>query len=209
MQASSPTFLLKEISVLLPFLVPANWFDMYAAQDQFEAEEISYKILELNTYSQALAIYYTLQADNQILAIDQQEADDFNKIVAIDQQLQTAGVLGLIRRSFSSKPGLSGKVPPRKASGKAGTADRLPHGKCWVTRSRSTRRSHSITTMCRLLNTNPPPLMRGSSGRERSPELVQIKDLVSALKTKNGPRFRFPGCRVSECADGRLRPEYR
>ncbi len=85
--SSGPTFLLTLVDVLLPFLMPSNWFNLYAQRSEFEAERVAYQIMELNTYAQALAIYYTALADQKSQALYAKEAADLGAIAQTWQTL--------------------------------------------------------------------------------------------------------------------------
>ncbi|MDR3606529.1 MAG: TolC family protein [Oligoflexia bacterium] len=98
--SGGPTFLLQAVDILLPFLMPANYFNLYAQKAQFEAEKIAYQIMELNTYSEALAIYYTALADAQSQAYYEKLATDLNSVAQFwqrQEQLQLAPVSAVIQ----------------------------------------------------------------------------------------------------------------
>ena len=61
--------------------MPSNYYNVYAEKNTFESEKLSYKILELNTYSSALTLYYTALNDQVSQAIYEEEAADLQKIV--------------------------------------------------------------------------------------------------------------------------------
>ncbi len=92
--SSGPSFLLSSISFLLPFLFPSNWMALDAATDQFNAEKISYKILEMNVYSSSLSMYYTVLADAKIQKIYEQQAKDLMNIYTIKKmQFDLIGIV--------------------------------------------------------------------------------------------------------------------
>jgi outer membrane protein TolC len=83
-------FMVSAIQFMFPFLMPSNWFQLDAQQNVFDAEKISYKILELNTYASALAMYYAILADNKAAVIYQQQADDLMRIYNAKMQVNDA-----------------------------------------------------------------------------------------------------------------------
>jgi outer membrane protein TolC len=83
-------FLLNAVEFMFPFLIPSNWFQLNAQENVFQAEKVSYKVLELNTYAQALSMYYAILADNQSAQIYQQQADDLMNIYNEKQKANDA-----------------------------------------------------------------------------------------------------------------------
>ncbi len=75
-----PKFILSSVSFLLPFLFPSNWFNLKQEKNLLEAEKISFRVLELNTYGSALSLYYTVMSDSGIAKVYLQEAADYKKI---------------------------------------------------------------------------------------------------------------------------------
>lgn len=92
--ANAPTFILGSVDFLLPFLVPSNWFNLRQSQRLLEAEKVSYKALQLNTYASAQALYYTILSDQQVKLIQEAEARDLQQIEQILQlQSDTLGIV--------------------------------------------------------------------------------------------------------------------
>lgn len=60
---SGPTFLLSSVSFLLPFLVPNNWINLEASKEVLNAQMASYRVLELNQYASAYALYEAVMND--------------------------------------------------------------------------------------------------------------------------------------------------
>lgn len=82
-----PMFLLSSISFLLPFLFPSNWMALDAATDQFNAEKVAYKIMEMNVYGSSLAMYYTVIADYKVQKIYEAQAKDLMDIYTIKRNM--------------------------------------------------------------------------------------------------------------------------
>jgi len=89
-----PGFILSSVQFLLPFLMPANYFALDQAKETFYANIVAYRILELNTYSSALSLYYTIQTDVNLQKIYQEEADNLNQIEKVKEfQYQVSGTI--------------------------------------------------------------------------------------------------------------------
>jgi multidrug efflux system outer membrane protein len=86
-------FILSTIDFLVPFLVPSNWANYYSTKSTFEAEKISYKVIQLNTYGSALSLYYTLLSDNQVQGIYQQQYQDLQDIYELQKRKSNTGVI--------------------------------------------------------------------------------------------------------------------
>jgi outer membrane protein TolC len=79
---NTPGFLLSSVQFLLPFMLPSNWFNMGEESNQFEAEKISFQIVELNTYASALSVYFTALSDQKNARIHDGEATDYEELQA-------------------------------------------------------------------------------------------------------------------------------
>ncbi len=64
--SSGPSFALTTVSMLLPFLMPSNWFDLKESQYLLNAQATSYYIAQLNTYSSAYSVYATVVGDMEL-----------------------------------------------------------------------------------------------------------------------------------------------
>ena len=91
---SGPSFLLSQVQFLLPFLFPSNWFNLYAAENLFDAQKIAYQVLEMNVYSTALSTYFAIQADIKISKVYAQQAQDLMQIYHIKKVMSDQ--LGII-----------------------------------------------------------------------------------------------------------------
>ena len=87
--AAGPTFALSSISMLLPFLVPANWFNYKMNRKVFDAETISYKILELNTYASIYTLYETVVADQALRVVLEQQYEDLKQVQDLIEKQNT------------------------------------------------------------------------------------------------------------------------
>lgn len=86
-------FILASIDFLVPFLVPSNWFNYTTEKNLFHAEKISYHAIQLNTYSSALSLYFTIVADRQIQRIYQQQYHDLQDIFEMQKKRSAAGLV--------------------------------------------------------------------------------------------------------------------
>jgi len=76
----SPTFLLSQVSFLLPFLFPSNWFNMRQSKDVLNATTAAYGLVQLNQYASTYAIYETTVNDFGLRDVLQKQYDALNKI---------------------------------------------------------------------------------------------------------------------------------
>lgn len=81
----SPSFALSSISFLLPFLVPSNWYNLDASKHQLTADGFAYYITELNTYASALSLYMTIQGDQDLRNVYEQQYENYQKIYQLTQ----------------------------------------------------------------------------------------------------------------------------
>jgi len=91
--ASGATFVLASASFLLPFLMPSRWFDQAQSKDLFESEKLSFQLSELNTYSSTLSLYLTIQSDQEIRKVYEDQARSLRQIadiLEVDYHLGTA-----------------------------------------------------------------------------------------------------------------------
>jgi outer membrane protein TolC len=88
-------FILSTMEFLLPFLVPSNWANYYTQKNLFEAEKISYGVIQMNTYSSVLSMYYTLLGDLQVQQIYQQQYTDYQDIYELLKRKNTTGTVPL------------------------------------------------------------------------------------------------------------------
>ena len=72
-------FLLSSVSILFPFLLPSQWFLVEKEKNLFEADVISYSILQHNLISNALSVYYTILNDSNALNLLKMSLDNAEK----------------------------------------------------------------------------------------------------------------------------------
>ena len=89
---SAPTFVLSSVSMLMPFLLPSNWFDLKASDNLLKAEEESYLILELNEYASAYSIYETIIMDMALRDVLQQQYTNLAGVATLLQQQNQLGI---------------------------------------------------------------------------------------------------------------------
>lgn len=86
-------FILSSIDFLVPFLLPSNWYNYDSEKHLFEAEKLSYNTMQLNTYSSALSVYFTMVADRQIYGIYQQQYHDLQDIYEMQKRRAAVGLI--------------------------------------------------------------------------------------------------------------------
>ena len=91
--SSGQSFGLSAISVLLPFLMPSNWMDLYQSQYLLSAQGSAYYMAQLNGYASAYAVYATVVGDMQLRATLKKQYDNFK---AIEDELRLPAELGMI-----------------------------------------------------------------------------------------------------------------
>ncbi|MGZ3651872.1 MAG: TolC family protein [Bdellovibrionota bacterium] len=74
---TGPAFALQSVSILLPFLLPSNWANLHQSEDLLESQKIGYRLVELNNYASAYALYTTMQGDSAIRDVVVSEYNDF------------------------------------------------------------------------------------------------------------------------------------
>jgi multidrug efflux system outer membrane protein len=70
------SFLLASVQLLLPFLLPSNWFNLSAQDHLLEAEGTAYYLLELNAYAAAYTLLNTISGDIALKAVYDQQLND-------------------------------------------------------------------------------------------------------------------------------------
>lgn len=87
-------FAISSISSLLSFLVPSNYFNIDQDQHLLRASEDAYRILELNQYASAYALYETIVGDAGLQDVLDQQYQDLNQIYqALLQQSNQIGTV--------------------------------------------------------------------------------------------------------------------
>ncbi|HEY8279195.1 MAG TPA: TolC family protein [Bdellovibrionota bacterium] len=75
-----PAFLLSAITVMLPFLVPANWANLHENASLLEAQKVSYRLVQLNQYASAYSLYATVLTDIGIREVVVAQYNDWVKV---------------------------------------------------------------------------------------------------------------------------------
>ncbi len=89
-------FSISAISMLLPFLMPSNWFNLAESKHLFKAEEEGYHALQLDTYASAYALYLTLVTDQELkVALEKQ----YQNLKNIENIVRAQYELGLVPQS--------------------------------------------------------------------------------------------------------------
>lgn len=86
-------FIQSAIEFLVPFLLPSNWANYFTEKNLFEAEKLSYKVIQLNTYGSALSLYFTILADVQVQQIFQQQYLDLQEIYELQKRKGNLGTV--------------------------------------------------------------------------------------------------------------------
>lgn len=77
---AGPAFALTSISFLLPFLLPSNWANLHQNEDLLESQKIGFRLVELNNYAQAYALYETILSD---IALREVLVTEYNDLVYV------------------------------------------------------------------------------------------------------------------------------
>ncbi len=89
--AGNPTFAVANIEFLVPFLVPSRWFDFFEAKYLRQAEKLSFRLMQLNTYASALSLYFTLMSDRDLKASLHNETETLRQI---EQTVESHMIVG-------------------------------------------------------------------------------------------------------------------
>lgn len=91
--SSGPSFALTTVSMLLPFLMPSNWFDLKESQYLLNAQATSYYIAQLNTYSSAYSVYLTVVGDMELREVLYKQYLNYKEIEDLIQMAVDAGMM--------------------------------------------------------------------------------------------------------------------
>ncbi|MBS1970653.1 MAG: TolC family protein [Bdellovibrionales bacterium] len=86
-------FIISSVDILMPFLLPSNWYNYFSEKNLFEAEKISYNTVQLNLVSSAVSVYFTMIADRQIYGIFQQQYQDLQDIYEMQKKRAAVGLI--------------------------------------------------------------------------------------------------------------------
>ncbi len=84
--SSGSSFVVSAISVLVPFLLPSNWFNLDAGTHLLNAQADSYYVTALNAYASAYALYETIVADTEARATAESQFEALNQLKGQLQQ---------------------------------------------------------------------------------------------------------------------------
>ncbi len=93
--SSGPTFALAAVEMVLSFLMPAKWFNVGLSKNLFEAEKISYYLLQLNQYASAQTLYQTIQGDFALRAVLHDQYQDLALISSVLTHQYSLGMVSL------------------------------------------------------------------------------------------------------------------
>ncbi|MBI2519173.1 MAG: TolC family protein [Bdellovibrio sp.] len=93
--SSGPTFALAAVEMLLSFLMPAKWFNVGVSKNLFEAEKISYYLLQLNQYASAFALYQTIRGDIALRDVLYNHYQDLSLITSVLARQYSLGMISL------------------------------------------------------------------------------------------------------------------
>jgi hypothetical protein len=85
------SFTFSAVSFLMPFLAPSNWFSFSASKQNFEADKLAYKILELNNYASIYSMYVNEIENENLEAVLDQEYKDWQQIYGSVQMERNFG----------------------------------------------------------------------------------------------------------------------
>ncbi|GIL18239.1 MAG: hypothetical protein BroJett040_19900 [Oligoflexia bacterium] len=84
--SGQPSFILSSVSILMPFLLPSNWFNLSKTKAMLRAEEAAYRLVQLNAYASVYSMYNTMSGDFQIREALWQQYQDLKSIAYILEQ---------------------------------------------------------------------------------------------------------------------------
>ena len=90
----NPTFLVSQVTALLPFLIPQNWFEVDRQSKMLESDKTAYKIAQMNVYASAYTAYQTLVSDQALQAIVASSVDDWRQIESVTRHQYDLGLVG-------------------------------------------------------------------------------------------------------------------
>ncbi len=93
MALGSPTFLLSSVDILLPFLLPSNWFELARSKAQYEADKLAFQLVEMNEVASGLSLFYTLQNDNERRRILESNLQDSIFVEKVAIQAYQLGII--------------------------------------------------------------------------------------------------------------------
>jgi len=90
--AASGSFVSATVSVLLPFLLPSNWFNLKESKELLKSQTLSFDLVLLNQYATAYSLYATVIEDEGLLGILKSQTATYAKIQAIIEERYEVGL---------------------------------------------------------------------------------------------------------------------
>ena len=75
-----PNFASAAVQVLLPFLIPSNWFNLDMSKHQLAASGYAFYLMELNDYASAISLYETVVGDIELNKVLEQQYKNLTEI---------------------------------------------------------------------------------------------------------------------------------
>jgi|GEM_PF-754652 len=83
---ANPMFLLSSVQVLLPFLIPNNWFELFKQNSLLKVDQDAFRLVQLNLYASAYSLLIQVQTDfrlRDILIEQESYAADVERFAAL------------------------------------------------------------------------------------------------------------------------------
>ncbi len=98
---SNPSFLIPGVDVLLPFLIPSNWFKAASAKRQWQSDQIAFRSLRKDVLASSLSLYRSILRDQDLHHVLSRDLEDLRLLeeavrnrhhfgLATDQDLKAA-----------------------------------------------------------------------------------------------------------------------
>jgi outer membrane protein TolC len=104
-----PNFASATVQVLLPFLIPSNWFNLDMSKQQLAATGYAYYLLELNDYASAVGLYETVVGDielGKVLAKQYQILKQISEYVHNEYQIGTETLADVAQAKYQADAAL-------------------------------------------------------------------------------------------------------
>jgi hypothetical protein len=77
---ANPSMLIPAVDVLLPFLIPDNWFNMASARRQYQADREAFTATRKDVLAGALSLYYSVLRDRDLLNVFRRDFEDLSAL---------------------------------------------------------------------------------------------------------------------------------
>lgn len=179
--SSGPSFALTTVSMLLPFLMPSNWFDLKESQYLLNAQATSYYIAQLNTYSSAYSVYATVVGDMELREVLYKQYLNYQDI---EQLIAMAVDAGMMQQSDLLQAQAQTQIASIQVSQ---VDDLLQREKAAVRDMLALPLSQEIVFEKTHLTASPSELLPAQVILDRatakSPEIKQMNSMISAANT--------------------------